>query len=178
MHGKKLLQYFLISFIIFSSITSCEKTGTTFGPPGVLIVPPSQTLPEISLYNVSYGSDPLQSLNIHLPQGRDILSTPLLIMVHAGQWSSGDKSDMNGYHSWLKAQLPGWAFASINYRLVQPSSNKFPTQEQDVEAAINFLVNIADSFKISRKFAVLGESAGGQLALLVANKMGKQKIKD
>jgi acetyl esterase/lipase len=116
-------------------------------------------------------------MDIYLPAGRDVLNTPLVVMIHAGQWKSGDKSDMIGYHTWLKENLNGWAFASINYRLVEPFANKFPAQEQDVNAAINFLINLTDSFRIARKkIVVLGESAGGQLALLVANKNGKQKI--
>lgn len=157
--------------------TACNKSyNAVTGPPGIIVNPNTSTLPELNIFNVSYGSDPFQRLDIYLPRGRDVLATPLLILVHGGQWLGGDKSEMNGYYTWMKERMPEWAFASINYRLVQANSNKFPAQEQDVRTAINFLINFTDSFKISRKIAVLGESAGGQLALLVANKYGRSII--
>ena len=157
--------------------TACTKPyNAVTGPPGTIITPNTPSLPELNLFDVSYGSDPFQRMDVYLPRGRDVLATPLLILVHGGQWLGGNKSEMNGYYTWLKERMPEWAFANINYRLVQDNSNKFPAQEQDVQAAINFLINLSDSFKISRKIAVLGESAGGQLALLVANKNGRSKI--
>ena len=169
---------FASCFLLLIFLSCSKPNNAVFGPPGVLTIPYTPPLPAQSFFDISYGSDPFQKMDLYLPKDRNVDHTPMLIMVHGGQWFAGDKSEMEGYHIWLKDQLPEWAFANINYRLVESNANKFPAQEQDVEKAVNFIIAMADSFRISKKkIAVLGESAGGQLALLVANKMGKQKIK-
>jgi acetyl esterase/lipase len=56
--------------------------------------------------------------------------------------------------------------------------NLFPTQEQDVKAAIDFISDGAGKYTISKdQFALLGISAGAHLALLQAYKYNTPKIK-
>ncbi|GAA4343899.1 alpha/beta hydrolase [Flaviaesturariibacter amylovorans] len=129
-----------------------------------------------SLKNEKYGSDPTQSMDVYLPAGRFTnegrptsgadSSTPVLIMIHGGAWSTGDKSEFNPYIPQIRQLLPHWAIANINYRLAQPPANVFPTQESDVQAAINYIYARRSQWHISDRFALLGYSAGGQLALL------------
>ncbi|RYY99868.1 MAG: alpha/beta hydrolase [Chitinophagaceae bacterium] len=133
-------------------------------------------LPADSLVNEIYGSDPSQSMDVYLPAGRFTneglptssadSSTPVLIMIHGGAWSSGDKSEFNPYIAQIRQQLPHWAIANINYRLAQPPANVFPTQESDVQAAINYVYAHRSQWHVSDRFALLGYSSGGQLALL------------
>jgi acetyl esterase/lipase len=75
----------------------------------------------------------------------------------------------------LQKRLPGYAFANVNYRLynLNSGSNKFPAQENDVEAAIRFLIEKSPEYKISQTKALLGASAGGHLALLQGYKAGR-----
>jgi acetyl esterase/lipase len=122
------------------------------------------------LFNVSYGSDPKQRFDLYLPANRSEDSTSLAIMIHGGTWTSGDKSDFNGYISEMKKRLPDYAYANLNYRLVSTSQNKFPTQENDIKAAIEFLLSKREEYKISDKFVIVGASAGAHLALLQAYK--------
>ena len=169
-------RFIFYPLLIFQLFTGCEKPyNAVTGSSGTTLIN-TNPLPELQLFDVSYGNDPFQRMDIYLPRGRDILATPLLILVHGGQWLGSDKLEMTGYLNKLKERMPDWAFANINYRLVQSNSHKFPVQEQDVRSAFNFLSYHTDSFKISKKIAVLGESAGGQLALLVANKIGRPVI--
>jgi acetyl esterase/lipase len=121
--------------------------------------------------DVSYGSDAQQKMDIYLPAGRSQAVTPLLILIHGGAWVSGDKSDFAPYIDSIKKMLPGYAVANINYRLATIfGANLFPAQEDDVNSAIQFLLNHIEAYDISGHFIYLGLSAGGQLALLQAYK--------
>jgi acetyl esterase/lipase len=85
---------------------------------------------------------------------------------------------MRGYINAFRNQLPQFALANINYRLAGNGQHLFPTQEDDVTSATGFLRNNADSFLISSdKWAIMGESAGGHLALLHAFKMGRSRYR-
>lgn len=120
--------------------------------------------------NVAYSSDPAQKMDVYLPEGRSTSSTKLMILIHGGGWSGGDKSDFNIYIDTLKKRLPDYAFININYRLATGTSNLFPTQENDVKAAIEFIYSKREEYKISDKFVLLGTSAGAHLSLLHAYK--------
>jgi acetyl esterase/lipase len=118
------------------------------------------------LLNISYGSDPKQKLDLYLPANRSTDSTVLAIMIHGGTWTSGDKADINGYITEMKKRLPRYAFANLNYRLANTNQNKFPTQENDIKAATEFLLSKTAEYNISNKFVFVGASAGAHLALL------------
>lgn len=120
--------------------------------------------------NVSYAADPQQKMDIYLPAGRSAASTKVIVLIHGGGWSQGDKADFNAYVDTLKRRLPGYAIFNINYRLVNGSLNLFPAQENDVKAAIEFIYNKRNEYRISDKFVLLGTSAGGHLSLLQAYK--------
>src|SRR5436190_20202373 len=67
--------------------------------------------------NVAYGTDAAQKMDIYLPAGRSGSSTKVIILIHGGGWSTGDKADFNSYVDTLKRRLPGYAIFNINYRL-------------------------------------------------------------
>jgi acetyl esterase/lipase len=153
----KTLLAFIAAVTLF---VSCQKD--TADSPAALQA-------EIRL-NVAYGPDPLQKMDIFLPAGRNSAATKVIIMIHGGGWTQGDKNEFTPYIDTLKRRLPGYAIFNINYRLATGSANFFPTQENDVKAAIEYIYNNRDDYKISDKYVLLGASAGGHLALLQANK--------
>ncbi|MFC4263527.1 prolyl oligopeptidase family serine peptidase [Ferruginibacter yonginensis] len=124
-----------------------------------------------SLLNVAYGTDAAQKMDIYLPANRNTASTKTIVLIHGGAWSSGDKADFNSFVDTLKRRLPTYAIANINYRLAAaPATNTFPTQEQDVKAAFDFIASKSNEFIISNKTVALGASAGAHLALLQSYK--------
>lgn len=151
---------FVISVICFL-IISCQKEDNGNGSP---------VLQEEAKLNTSYGTDAAQKMDIYLPANRTTGSTKVIIMIHGGGWSSGDKTDFTSYVDTLKRRLPGYAIFNINYRLAAGSNNLFPTQENDVKAAIEFIYNKRVEYSISDKFVLLGASAGAHLSLLQAYK--------
>jgi len=120
--------------------------------------------------NVAYGTDPSQKMDIYLPAGRSSTATKVIILIHGGGWNQQDKTDFDPYVDTLNRRLPGYAIFNINYRLATGISNFFPTQENDIKAAIEFIFSKTAEYKVSQKFAMLGASAGAHLCLLQAYK--------
>lgn len=153
----KRIVLFIIPTLIFFS---CKKSGTD------IIPEPPAPIAASTLLNVAYGTDPLQKMDIYLPASRSTGSTKLLIMIHGGGWNSLDKTDLTQYVDTMRKRLPSYAIININYRLVTNTSNFFPTQENDVKAAVEFIYGKRSEYLISDKFVMLGVSAGAHLAML------------
>jgi acetyl esterase/lipase len=123
-----------------------------------------------NISNVSYGADARNVMDVFLPANRSETSTPVLIMIHGGGWSSGDKADFAPFVDTMKRRFPNYAVFNITYRLAGNNMNLFPAQEQDVKKCIEFIYSKRGEYKISDKFVLAGASAGGHLALLHAYK--------
>jgi len=145
---------FSLLFLVF--LISCQKETS----------PGNNLVPEQVYTDMAYGTDPNQKMDIYLPAGRTTTSTKAIILIHGGAWATGDKTDFTPYVDTLKKRLPDYAIFNINYRLASALGNFFPTQENDVKAAFDFIVSKTNEYGISQKIAVLGASAGGHLALL------------
>ena len=115
------------------------------------------------LREISFGSDPLQRLDLVVPVGA--ARAPVLLFVHGGGWSIGDKRSGAG----IKAShfaASGWAFASTNYRLVPQATVE--QQAADVAGAIAFLRAHATQNNLDPdRIVLIGHSAGAHLAALV-----------
>ena len=160
---------FFLSIVIF--LVSCKKNDAA-DP-----VPATPSLAAQTITDISYGTHPSQKMDIYLPGARNEDSTNLMILIHGGGWNTGDKSDFSGYVPQLKVQFANYAIANINYRLATTTSNHFPTQENDLKAAIDFLIQKSQDYQISQKIVLLGASAGAHMALLQAYKYSTPKIK-
>ncbi len=120
---------------------------------------------------IAYGSDPAQKIDFwaaRLPSDPAMTPAPLVIFVHGGGWQRGSKDNATG--RWKPAHFPGegYAFASINYRLVPAATVE--QQAQDVAQAVKAFIERAGSLGIDRRRIVLmGHSAGAQLVALVGS---------
>lgn len=162
------LTAFLFSVIILF-ISSCTKNDVGVGMTPSPVAPPSP-LTASTQFNVAYGPDSLQKMDLYLPPGRTTATTKVIIMIHGGGWMLGDKTDMAPYADTLKRRFPSYAIININYRLVTNTANFFPTQENDVKSAVQFIYNKRNDYAISDKLVLLGASAGAHLSLLHAYK--------
>ena len=138
-----------------------------------------QSNEEKTLLNVSYGADTAQRMDVYLPANRTTTDTKVLVLVHGGAWSTGDKTEFNEYIPVFKERLPDYAIININYRLAQlPSTFIFPTQENDVKAAVEAVMTKAGEYGFNKdKLAMLGASAGAHLAMLQSYKNSTPKVK-
>lgn len=120
---------------------------------------------EQKIYNLKYGEDKKQKMDIFLPSSYNKTS-PTVIIVHGGAWKYGRKEQMIHVQKMLfKNNIPS---ININYRLVS-GSKKITYREQldDIAAAIRKFNSLADKAELEPdNYILLGESAGGHLALL------------
>lgn len=92
---------------------------------------------------------------------------PAVIVVHGGGWVRGDRAQD------VAPILPalsdaGFAWFSISYRLMNDGT-QFGAAIEDVAAAIRFVKSHAAEYHLDPdRIALLGESAGGQLAAMAA----------
>ena len=130
--------------------------------------------------NIRYSTSPdvaakYQSLDVYVPNRPAECTTtlPTVVWVHGGGFVTGDKTN----NILDKARLftgEGWVFASVNYRLVGatgvgPTQGKYPAAEQDVAAAVGYLVAHSSEHEINAgKVMFLGHSAGAFLVSLVS----------
>ncbi len=115
--------------------------------------------------SIAYGKDPLQVLDLWLPKVRSG-KAPLVLYVHGGGWKRGSKDSATGRSKPVHYPEQGYAFASINYRLVPAATVE--QQAADVASALAAVLAKADALGIDRTRVVLmGHSAGAHLVALV-----------
>lgn len=152
-----------------SIFTSCQRNENA--------VPAEEKyLPAQTLREVSYGKDTAQRMDIYLPAGRKTDSTKAVVLIHGGGWTSGSKAEFTAYIDSFQKRMPDYAIFNINYRLYN-GDNRFPTQENDIKKAIDFIGDNSGDYHINKnKLVLLGVSAGGHLALLQAYKNNNPQI--
>ena len=99
------------------------------------------------------------TLDAYVPDGKGPF--PTVIIVHGGGFTRGDKQTFVPplFEPLTKA---GFAWFTINYRL-HPQA-QFPSNVEDVEAAIRWVKAHAKEYKVDRtRIVLMGESAGGAL---------------
>ncbi|MDE8651421.1 alpha/beta hydrolase [Novosphingobium sp. H3SJ31-1] len=135
-------------------------------PPGLAGAPlAAQAQSPASPPEIAYGADPRQTLSLAPATGTHG-ATPLIIFVHGGGWKRGDKDNATGRYKLPHYTGEGYAFASVNYRLVPDATVE--QQAQDVADAVAALVRDAGTLGIDRQRIVLmGHSAGAHLVALV-----------
>ena len=115
--------------------------------------------------DVSYGDDSDQKFDIYLPPNRT-LDTKVIILVHGGGWSAGDKSDMIGVKDLIFQSFSNIAVVNINYRLADENNSPYPMQTDDITAVVNHLITNRNNYVIDDDFGFIGSSAGAHLSLL------------
>jgi acetyl esterase/lipase len=120
--------------------------------------------------NLSYAGDTLKRhlLDIYLPVHTSN-HLPLIIWIHGGAWMGNDKYADMGYMKYtVKGFIDsGYALASIDYRY--STDAPFPAQIRDCNQAVEWLFQHAADYGLDKdRFAVIGFSAGGHLASLLA----------
>jgi acetyl esterase/lipase len=121
--------------------------------------------------NVSYyegaGADPaMHRLDLYLPEGRK--DFPVLVFVHGGGWSRGDKNELGIYNALGRCfARHGIGLVCPNYRL--SPKVKHPEHARDVARAFAWTYrNIARYGGCPGELFIGGHSAGGHLAALLA----------
>jgi acetyl esterase/lipase len=122
----------------------------------------AQTIKNINYAGTSSAS---QTLDLLLPANA-LLPLPLVVRIHGGGFSSGDKAGEETGTAASAILAKGYALASVNYRL--SGQALFPAGVQDVKAAVRWLRAHAAQYGLDTdRFASWGESAGGYMAVML-----------
>lgn len=119
--------------------------------------------------NLAYRPGAAQArLDVFFPQS--ITNTdarlPTVVWVHGGGWVAGHRGDVANYARILAAH--GFTTVAIDYGL--PPDAVYPTQVEEVNAALAYLAAHAAALHVDpRRFVLAGDSAGAQIAAQVAN---------
>lgn len=99
---------------------------------------------------------------------------PGVVMVHGGSWQGGSRKDFSALNRYLAAR--GYVVAAISYRF--SPRFLFPAALDDVSAALGYLEAHAQELGLDRdRLALVGRSAGGQLALIAGYRLDHPAIK-
>lgn len=121
----------------------------------------------MSTRRFDYGDDEDQVADLWLPAGL-VDPVPVVVLVHGGFWlQQFDLSLMEGLADSLASN--GYAAWNIEYRRVGGSGG-YPQTFDDVAAAIDHLADLDDDRLDLDRVAVVGHSAGGQLAVWAAGR--------
>ncbi|BAY35957.1 esterase/lipase/thioesterase [Nostoc sp. NIES-2111] len=100
-------------------------------------------------------------LNIYRPPQAG--KYPGIVVIHGGGWQSGSPETNADFSRYMAAR--GYTVFAITYRYAP--AYKFPAQLDDVRSALTFIQQHAAEYEIDiNRIALLGRSAGGQLAML------------
>lgn len=158
------------SFTNYSAYKNARKKY----PDITLVEPslPSGVQAQANVVYARYGTRKLL-LDAFYPAQKRAKGYPAVLIVHGGGWRSGDRSQ----HIPLAQQLAanGYVAVTAEYRL--STEALYPAAVYDLKAAVRWLRANAKAYQIdATRIAVLGFSAGGQLATLLGTTNGDMKF--
>lgn len=160
------------SYTTWSAFLNTRKTN-----PEIQIVPELKTK-EIAekrgiVYQKLMGGKVYLSLDAFHPAGQPAQKRPAIVIIHGGGWRSGNPMMHNPLAQHLAAR--GYVCFTPEYRL--STFRTYPAAIHDLKAALRWVVQHADKYNIdTAKIAVLGFSAGGELAAFLGTTVGDPKF--
>ncbi|NJO78553.1 MAG: alpha/beta hydrolase [Cyanobacteria bacterium RM1_2_2] len=126
-------------------------------------IPTQPTVRHTPQVTVAIADGVASTLDIYRPAEAGIY--PAIVVIHGGAWRGGSPADNAVFCRYMAAQ--GYVVWAISYRFAPV--HQFPTQLTDVQAALEFIQQHAREYETDlTRIALLGRSAGAQLAMLAA----------
>lgn len=109
-----------------------------------------------------------EKLDLYLPANREKgVRSPAIVFIHGGGWVGGDKAESRAFNHCTTFARAGYVAVSINYTLEREKC--WPTNLRDCKNAVRWLRVNAEKHQVDADhIGVIGGSAGGHLALMVA----------
>ena len=99
---------------------------------------------------------------------------PVLLQLYGGAWQRGTPGDNASFASWFASQ--GYLVVAIDYRHAPDAT--WPAQIQDVRTALGWVLAHSSEYEADRsRIALIGRSAGAQLALVAAYEAGMPLVR-
>ena len=180
------MQKLFILFLFFSSVASAQiKRDTSFTNHSAFIkekkkypfieIASPQISPVVSTRkNIIYTSISKRDLHLDIYYSTKTRKRlPGVLLIHGGGWKSGDKSQNEALAIHLASH--GYVAVTAEYRL-SPEA-QYPAALLDLKDAVKWIKQHASKYNLDKnKIAVLGVSAGGQLAALLGTTNRNKKF--
>ena len=148
-----------------AAAAAARTPSTKKSPPKLPPAPPGVVIEQ----DVAYlAPDRTEKLDLYLPAKRDRATrSPAVLLIHGGGWIGGDKAAAREFNIGTTLAAAGYVCASVNYKL--DGDDRWPTNLFDCKNAVRFLRANAAKYQVDPdRIGVIGGSAGGHLALMVA----------
>jgi acetyl esterase/lipase len=159
------------SYTTWSAFLNTRKTH-----PEIQIVPELKSKTIAEKRNILYqawGGKTMLSLDAFYPAARSPQKRPAIVVIHGGGWRSGNRTQHIPLAQHLAAQ--GYVSFTVSYRL--STQAQYPAAIYDLKRVLRWVVQNADKYQIdTAKIAVLGFSAGGELAAFLGTTVGDPKF--
>jgi acetyl esterase/lipase len=111
-------------------------------------------------------------LDVYMPDGPAPKGGwPVVVAVHGGGWRGGDRGDFG--RSLAPLVRRGAAVVAVGYTLSRPGAPSWPANLDDVSDAVEWVRRQGGDYGLDPdRLTLLGASAGGHLALLLAERPG------
>ena len=111
---------------------------------------------------------------IYTPPGETKDKLPIILYIHGGGWVIADLDTYDASPRAISKKVNA-IVVSVHYR--QAPESKFPASHDDTNAAYKWVIANAEKWGAdSKKIAVVGESAGGNMAISVAIAARDEKL--
>jgi acetyl esterase/lipase len=98
---------------------------------------------------------------------------PAVVLVHGGAWIRGNRSVTPDWDRWLNGL--GYEVFDVEYRMPPPV--RWQDEIGDVKAALGWIATHAAEYHVdAARISTMGNSAGGNLAMLAAYSMGDPQL--
>ena len=124
--------------------------------------------------DVSYDSGEANKFDLYLPKDNTKKNYGLVVYLHAGGFTTGDKTDDEEMLAWLTSK--GYVAAGINYTLRTDDNDKsILSQSNEIKSAIPVVIEEAKKHGYNiDKLTMAGGSAGHCLAMIYAYRDAKE----
>lgn len=123
------------------------------------------------------GGDRQEKMDLYLPGSSGKETFPAILVIHGGGWTGGSRAANREQQMGEVFAKAGFVAASIDYQLATTTKPSWPQCLYDCKTAVRFLKKNAARYRINpERIGVIGGSAGGHLALMVAYTGGNPKL--
>ncbi len=118
--------------------------------------------------DIAYGTGDANKFDLYLPKDRDKESYGMVVYLHAGGFTQGDKSEDEGMLAWLCSK--GYVAVGINYTLrTEENDTSVRSQSMEIKEAMPKVIAAAEKYGYPiREMGIGGGSAGHTLAMIYA----------
>lgn len=155
---QKIFKHFICFFVFFIIFCKIEPSSASF-----------KKISDVQYLNIPGVSAKRLSLDIYIPTCTSYDKIPVVLFVHGGRWSRGDKSgsSFNRFRDLILSE--GYMAVAVNHRLSPDWI--FPTHAFDVVNAIAWIYkNITKYNGNPEKMVLSGHSSGAQIVSYIGTR--------